>query len=113
MRCIVYSGGPPVTRKFSFTLQHWAKQPENAAAWREIMAANPSVTVDPFQDVEGYFTFGDAAFGGVGQLSMNKARRLGWTGFVDTRESIFEMYREMEGLGMLPRTKVDVARPLV
>ncbi|KAJ5605694.1 hypothetical protein N7510_008475 [Penicillium lagena] len=106
-------GGPPVTLKFSFTLQHWASQPENAAAWREIMAANPSVTVDPFQDVEGYFTFGDAAFGGIGQLSMNKARRLGWTGFVDTRESIFEMYHEMEGLGMLPRTKVDVARPLV
>lgn len=106
------SGGPPLINKFSFTLQQWASKPENAAAWREIMAANPSVTYDPFADVEGNFTFGDAAFIHVGVLSMNKARRMGWTGFVDTRESIFEMYREMAVLGMLPAMKVDAAKPM-
>jgi len=44
---------------------------------------------------------------------MNKARRMGWTGFVDTMEAVFEMYKEMGDLGMVPRMKVGEARPLV
>lgn len=44
---------------------------------------------------------------------MNKARRLGWNGFVDTMESLFEIYSEMGDLGMLPRLKVKEPKPLV
>ena len=43
---------------------------------------------------------------------MDKARLMGWNGFVDTLEAVFEMYYEMEKLGMLPKMKVDAARPL-
>lgn len=71
------------------------------------------VTQDPFMDVEANFTFGDAALHITSSLSMNKARRLGWTGFVDTVESLFEMYAEMAKLGMLPQMKEQEVRPLI
>jgi hypothetical protein len=71
------------------------------------------LTDDPFKDPQSNFEFGDAAFATAGGLSMNKARRLGWTGFVDTMEAIFEMYYEMGKLGMLPKMKVDKPNALV
>lgn len=98
--------------KFIYTLSQWASDPDNAAAWKEIMAADPSVTYDPFADIYHNFTFGDAALMHVGELSMNKARRMGWTGFVDTRESIYEMYDELSALGLLPPMKANNPRPL-
>lgn len=71
------------------------------------------LTDNPFEDVEANFTFGDAALMKMGSICMNKARRLGWTGFVDTMEAVFEMYVEMGRLGMVPAMKVDHAKPLV
>lgn len=71
------------------------------------------LTNDPFTDIEANFAFGDGALPSGMTLSMNKARRLGWTGFVDTRESLFEMYSEMVQLGMLPPMKVDRAKALL
>jgi len=62
-----------------------------------------------FQDV----FMGDFAFLPFGTLSMNKVRRFGFSGFVDTLESIFEMFQEMGKLGILPPMQVDAARPLV
>jgi hypothetical protein len=44
---------------------------------------------------------------------MNKVRRLGWTGYADTIESIFEMYAENVKLHLLPEMLVKEARPLV
>ena len=70
------------------------------------------LTDNPFKDVEANFTFGDAAFIKFGTLCMNKARMMGWTGFVDTMEALFEMYTEMGDLGMVPQMKVDKAKPL-
>ena len=77
--------------------------------------SNGKLKHDPFEDVEGNFAFGDMLLHRVGGLSMNKARRLGWTGFVDTLESVFEMYKEMGpgGLGMLPGMEIGEAKPLV
>ena len=106
--------GPAPINHFSFFLTKWAEDPINAQAWRSLMASSGGkLTQDPFTDVQANFTFGDAALFVSGVLSMNKARRLGWTGFVDTRESIFEMYSEMARLGMLPPMKVHEAKPLV
>ena len=76
-------------------------------------ASGGQLTDDPFKDPQGSFEFGDAAFLRVGTLAMNKARRLGWTGFVDTMEALFMMYSEMGDLGMVPRMKVDKAKPLI
>jgi len=75
-------------------------------------ASGGQLTDNPFKDVEANFTFGDAALIKFGTLCMNKARRMGWTGFVDTMEAVFEMYHEMGDLGMVPQMKVDKAKPL-
>ena len=108
--------GPPVVNKFAFSLTGWAKEKENQEAWREmIRESGGKLKHDPFEDVEANFTFGDGAFIRVGCLGMNKARRLGWTGFVDTLEGVFEMYEEMgpKGLGMVPGMRVDGPKALV
>ncbi|KAJ9603884.1 hypothetical protein H2200_011406 [Cladophialophora chaetospira] len=106
-------GPAPVFRSL-FSLVDWAKKEENKEAWQQLMkASRGQLTDDPFQDPQANFEFGDAAFLAVGSLAMNKARRLGWTGFVDTIEALFEMYSEMGDLGMVPKMKVDKAKPLV
>lgn len=85
--------GPPLVGRFSFTLSSWAQKEENQKAWKEIMKASEGkVTHNPFEDVEANFAFGDGAFMRVDCLGMNKARRLGWSGFVDTFEAVHEMY---------------------
>ncbi|KAF9874403.1 nad dependent epimerase dehydratase family protein [Colletotrichum karsti] len=104
--------GPPLSSKSSFTLLEWAQKPENIAAWREVMEqSGGKITHDPFESPDDFF-IGDFAYLRFGSMCLNKARRYGWTGFVDTLESIFEMYHEMEKLGMLPSMQVEAARPL-
>ena len=133
--------GPPTEVRLQFTLGKWAEDEENHQAWKELMKeSDGKLTHDPFEDIEAHFTFGDGAIMGVGGcMNMNKARRLGWTGFVDTVESVFEMYwvsrhsrsgtlfelpnllttiQEMggdgkAGIGMVPAMKVKEPQPLV
>ena len=70
------------------------------------------LTHDPFEDVEAHFTFGDAAAWGLAMaLSMNKARYFGFSGFVDTTESLYKAYDELNTLGMLPPMVVKDPRP--
>jgi hypothetical protein len=33
---------------------------------------------------------------------MNKSRKLGWNGFIDTHESIFKTFEELAALKMIP-----------
>ena len=92
----------------------WASKEENKEVWQQlIQASGGQLTDDPFKDPQANFEFGDAAFFVIGSLAMNKARRLGWTGFVDTIEALFEMYSEMGDLGMVPKMKVKEAKPLI
>lgn len=108
------SYGPAPVFHYAFSMRKWADDPANIAAWKEIMKAHPSITNNPFDDPDNYFTWSDAAYMmPVGPLSMNKARRMGWTGFVDTIEALFEMYYEMAKLGMLPPMKVEKPKPMV
>lgn len=104
--------GAPAKKKFSFTLSEWAARPENAKAWREIMEKE-KLSHDPFEDVEAHFTFGDAAAWGLALcLSTAKARYFGFTGYVDTLESLHFAYGELHKLGMLPPLKAK-AQPLI
>lgn len=108
------SYGPPLESVRSFSFVDWAKDPTNKEAWNSIQeASNGAITEDPFQDVQGVFFCGDASFIKHGTLCMNKARLLGWTGFVDTMESLFHTYKEMGALGMLPEMKVESPKPQV
>jgi len=105
--------GPPTKMRFAATFTAWAQDPTNQKAWQEIMKASDGrLTHNPFEDIEANFTFADAAWISM-MLCPNKSRRMGWTGFVDTFESVFEMYRDMETLGMVPRMKVDAPNALV
>ncbi|KAK0283774.1 hypothetical protein LTR35_006233 [Friedmanniomyces endolithicus] len=87
--------GPSRKLRYAWTLSGWAQDPTNAKAWKEIMEKH-KVTHNPFDDIEAHFTFGDfAAWGPAFALSMNKARCFGWTGHVDTLESLHLAYSEL------------------
>ncbi|KAK0948202.1 hypothetical protein LTR29_000319 [Friedmanniomyces endolithicus] len=104
--------GPSRKLRYAWTLSGWAQDPSNAKAWKEIMEKH-KVTHNPFDDIEAHFTFGDfAAWGPAFALSMNKARCFGWTGHVDTLESLHLAYSELSKIGMLPPPVAD-ARPLI
>lgn len=97
--------GPPITGKVKFTLSSWAREEENQKAWKEIMKnSGGQLTYNPFED-EGSFAFGDAAFLRITCLGMNKARRFGWAGFVDTFEAVHEMYLVSRHSIALPKNK--------
>lgn len=106
--------GPPTVYKVLCSFVKLAKEPENKAAWEEMMvASNGQLTSNPFEDPEENFQMGDGCLIPMAALNMNKARRMGWTGYVDTIESIFEMYEENAKLGLLPEMVVSEPRPMV
>ena len=71
------------------------------------------LTHNPFDDVEAHFTFGDAAAWGLAlALSTSKARYMGFTGYVDTLESLHLAYSELNLLKMLPPLKAK-PQPLI
>lgn len=105
--------GPPQNIRSSFSLVKWANDADNKEVWQKIMRqSNGKIVHDPFQDPVAHFSCADASWLPM-VLSTNKARRLGWTGFVDTIESVFEMYHDMVELGMLPPMKVNNPKPLI
>ena len=105
--------GPSHKTRFAWTLVDWAGKAENHAAWKEIMSEH-GLTLDPFESIEDHFTYGDAAAWGLAmQLSMGKAKYFGFTGYVDTLESLFWAYGELNRLKMLPPLKVEKANPLI
>jgi hypothetical protein len=106
--------GPPLAVKQRFRLVDWAIEPSNKAAWVELMnKSNGRMKRNIFEGSLDEFLMADFTYLPFGTLSMNKARRFGFCGFVDTLECIFEMYQEMAKLGLLPPMKVDAANPLI
>ena len=106
--------GPPLTLRRSFSMSDWATEVPNRKAWRELMQqSKQELTQNPLENDPHKMAVGEFGYLRFGTLSMNKVRRFGFTGFVDTLESIFEMYRELAEMGMLPRMKVDAARPMI
>lgn len=104
--------GPPNKPAFAWTLSKWAEEKANQDAWQEIMKKH-GLTHNPFEDIEAHFAFGDAAAWGLPTfLSMNKARYYGWTGHVDTLESLHLAYDELNKIKMLPPLVAE-ARPLI
>ncbi|KAF2621867.1 hypothetical protein BU25DRAFT_435221 [Macroventuria anomochaeta] len=122
LQTTIFTGGkeaplgyrPPTKLRNSFTLAQWASDSSSKEVWEEIMAkSDGNVTENPWAgDLKDFF-MGDFAYLPIGTPSMNKARSYGFCGFVDTLESIFEMFQEMEKLGTLPPMKVDAAQPQV
>jgi len=40
-------------------------------------------------------------------------RRFGFNGFVDTMESVFEVYQDMAKMGVIPAPIVNAANPMI
>ncbi|KAL8939804.1 MAG: hypothetical protein Q9216_003155 [Gyalolechia sp. 2 TL-2023] len=105
--------GPPPATKVSRSIADWAKEPANEGAWKEIMAeSNGQVRTNVFEAGVD-FSLGDFLLHRIGHPSVAKLRRFGFNGFVDTMESVFEMYQEMAKLGVIPPPVVDAARPMI
>jgi hypothetical protein len=105
--------GPPIPLRVAHSLQKWAEEPSVSQAWDEMMKeSRGQLKTKVFEDKDT-FLMADFSLATFGTLCMNKVKRYGFNGFVDTVESIFEVYQEMAKIGMLPPMKVDSARPLV
>jgi hypothetical protein len=95
--------GPPATHRIRFTLTDWAKQEKVQKAWEEIISKH-GLKVDKLQDmdVDRIFGFTDGMMGTPLDLTMNKARKMGWHGFVDSNDAIKEVLGEFADLKMIP-----------
>lgn len=98
--------GPPGRYRYRFKLAEWAKRPEVQRAWEELVEKH-GLKAEKLQDmdVDRIFGFLDGSLLGAGlDLTMAKARKMGWCGFVDSVEAVREVVGEFEGMGMLPPT---------
>ena len=83
------------------------------AAWKQIMEeSNGELRINIFQSGMDVF-MGDFAYYKIGQPSSAKLRRFGFNGFVDSMESVFEMYQDMAKMGVIPGPKVESANPMI
>lgn len=97
--------GPPAKIRYTFTLTEWAKRPEVQRAWAEIAQRNNLREREmEDMDIDRVFGFTDAAMMWSYPISFNmsKARRFGFFGMVDSVESVFAVFEEFAGLGMVP-----------
>ncbi|KAK4942605.1 hypothetical protein LTR10_017734 [Elasticomyces elasticus] len=96
-------GGPGIIRA-SFSFLEWSKRAEVLNAWDEVRNKH-GLKYSPFGD-KAVDTFGllDAeVLGGWGRvMSMDKNRKLGWHGYVDTKDAIKQVIQEMADLHMVP-----------
>jgi nucleoside-diphosphate-sugar epimerase len=105
--------GPPPAIKHSRTLADWSQDPSNEAAWKQLMEESKGeLKINIFQSGMDVF-MGDFAYYKIGQPSSAKLRRFGFNGFVDSMESVFEMYQDMAKMGVIPGPKVESANPMI
>ena len=96
--------GPPATYRIRFRLVDWARQEKVQRAWEEIVSKY-SLACGKLQDmdIDRIFGFTDGSLmGSTLDLTMNKARKMGWHGFVDSNEAIKEVLGEFADINMLP-----------
>ncbi|KAK5727918.1 hypothetical protein LTR17_012341 [Elasticomyces elasticus] len=105
--------GPTSEIKLSRTFNDWVKEPSTRETWDKIKRSSAGkITSDPFNGGVD-LVMADFAFYHIGQASFAKVRRFGFSGFVDSMESVFEMYQEMAKMGVIPAPKVDAAKPMI
>jgi nucleoside-diphosphate-sugar epimerase len=105
--------GPPPAIRLCGSFAEWAKDDANSRAWKQIMEkSGGGVKVDVFES--GLDSdMADFVFYRIGQPSVAKLRRFGFNGFVDTMESVFEMFQDMAKMGIIPAPIVDAAKPMI
>lgn len=96
--------GPPGVYRIRFRLVDWARQDKVQKAWEQL-TSKYGLTAGKLQDmdIDRIFGFTDGSLMGTPlDLTMNKARKMGWHGFVDSNDAIIEVLRDFEKLNMLP-----------
>jgi len=95
--------GPKGVTRRKFTLVDWAKQERVRNAWKEL-AEQHGLTEKEFKDVDRVFGFADGSLCRPAPLlfSMDKSRKLGWHGFVDSSESLLNVFEDLAKLKMIP-----------
>lgn len=96
--------GPPGMYRIRFRLVDWARQDKVQKAWEELTEKH-GLTGGKLQDmdIDRIFGFTDGSLMGTSlDLTMNKARKMGWHGFVDSNDAIIEVLGEFEKLKLLP-----------
>ena len=112
--------GPKGVTRRKFKMSDWAKKDEVETAWGEL-AKEYGLTQKELVDVDRVFGFLDGTLGRHSPLnmrymerfihlllvqltlsSMDKARKLGFHGFVDSSESFLEVFDDLAKLKMIP-----------
>nr|RBQ89231.1 hypothetical protein FVER53263_09975 [Fusarium verticillioides] len=95
--------GPPAVLRTRFTLAEWAKRPEVQKAWSEI-AEKYNLRNNELGDTDRIFGFTDNSlmWSYPSNFSSSKLRKYGFHGYVDTSESIHEVFKEFVELRMIP-----------
>jgi hypothetical protein len=98
-------GGPGIIHSVYF-FQEWAGFPGVKAAW-EAIAKRHGLIGDPFADavtIQAGIGLLDMEIPGpwTRVISMDKSRKLGWNGFVQTEEAIKDTIEELAALKMIP-----------
>lgn len=97
-----------VGRKFK--MSDWAKKQDVQTAWSELVREH-DLTQKELTDIDRVFGFLDGTLCRAAPLnmSMDKSRKLGWHGFVDSNESLLEVFDDLAKLKMVPPVpKVEV-----
>ncbi|OJD16044.1 hypothetical protein AJ78_03757 [Emergomyces pasteurianus Ep9510] len=98
--------GPPEKIEFTYSIAAWAHDPQVHAAWEELSRTHRLV-YDPFATAAVHnriFGLTDAAIlgGSPVQFSMDKSRKFGWHGTVDSYASLRNVLEELVDMKMLP-----------
>ena len=94
-----YGGKGVIRRKYSMV--EWAMRPEVQKAWEELRREYGLAEI---KEVDRVFAFLDGTLVRAGALlfSSDKARKLGWLGFVDSSEAIREVFEDLVKIKMIP-----------
>ncbi|KAI9853125.1 MAG: hypothetical protein M1824_001538 [Vezdaea acicularis] len=86
-----------------FSFAEWAQKPEVLAAWEELKEKH-GLEHSPFDDSLSSFGLIDGEILGPWPraLSMDKSRKLGWNGYVDSKDAILDTIHELAKLKMVP-----------
>ncbi|MCJ1382511.1 hypothetical protein MMC17_005624 [Xylographa soralifera] len=87
----------------SFSFASWAQEPEVLTAW-DALRKKYGLVQSPFDDTLKTFGLidGEILTPWPRSISMDKSRKLGWHGYVDTKDAIFETITKLAELKMVP-----------
>ncbi|KEF62519.1 uncharacterized protein A1O9_00492 [Exophiala aquamarina CBS 119918] len=95
--------GPKGKLRSTFSFIEWAKEPATRQAWEELKKEH-RLTTNPLRDPKSTFAFLQFALELTWswQTSMNKARKFGWHGYVDSIESMRAVFEKFAEMKMIP-----------